>query len=819
MITYTPERIAEIVHGRIDHISDLDHQIVSLLIDSRQLRDPATTLFFALEGERNDGHSFVKTLYSKGVKSFIICKNIDFQNFPQANFIVVEDTKTALQQLTKFHREQFDLPVIGITGSNGKTVVKEWLFQLLASDIRTVKSPKSYNSQVGVPLSIWGLHSQAGLGIFEAGISQTGEMAKIAGIIKPTIGLITNIGSAHDRGFSSRQKKLEEKLLLFQTCNVLVYCRDDRAIHEAVQPLDLEFFTWTTQDRAGANIQITSIKKDIDSTQICYKSEKNEGFIEIPFADQASLQNALHCLAILHLLDLPSHVWESRFPSLNPVAMRLEALEGINRCILINDVYNADLESLNVAMAFAHFQSSHKKKTLILTDLLQQKGTAALSRTIAGMINQHRFTKVMAVGSEIQEIGKYISPEISFAHFSTVEDLLGSMDTSAFQNEVILLKGSRVFGLERVTDRLSLRKHQTILEINLASLARNLKLFEDHLNRDTKIMAVVKADAYGSGGVEIARFLMSRHVDYLAVAYHDEGVELRKAGIETPIMVMNPELSRIDEMVDLRLEPEIFSLSQLERVVRQHKILGLKIPIHLKIETGMHRLGIDEKDLDMLGEIIDQTPGVIIKSVFSHLAASDDPEHDAFTNAQIRTFTELSERVCDRCSPSPICHLASSQAIVRHPDAHFDMVRIGIGMYGIGMKDFEKVHSLKTYVSQVKEVRPGETIGYGRAGEEVSALRLIATIAIGYADGLIRKAGNHRYAVIINDQRAPIVGNICMDMTMIDVTNISDVKIGTEVTVFGKDPDIEELAHAAETIPYEVFTSLSRRIKRIYIYE
>lgn len=816
---YTIAHIGQVIKGRFLHCPDPESPVDSLLIDSRQLHHPERILFFAFKGVRQDGHKFLGNLYDRGVRNFIVSDPVNLTDLHDANVLRVDDVLESLQLLAAYHRLQFHIPVIGITGSNGKTIVKEWLYQLLCGEYHIVKSPKSYNSQVGVPLSVWQLSDQSELGIFEAGISNSGEMERLEAIIKPEIGLITNLGSAHARGFASNSIKLEEKLKLFAECRIIICCQDQTDVYQSLTKKTQSLFTWSFHHDSDLMVKVE--ERQPYFTVIGYRSSSYSGKFKIPFTDDASIENAIHCLSVIIVLNALHRGIERSFENLLPIEMRLESLEGINGCIVINDVYNADLESLSVALSFANFQSHQLRKTVILSDLLQQPSDPELYTKVARLLKQNKIEKFYGVGKQIQLVEPHLSG-LQTQFFQDTESLIRALNPQSFVREMVLVKGARYFGLERVTELLSLKKHQTVLEVNLAALARNLKIFESHLvHAKVKMMAMVKAAAYGSGGVEIARFLESRHIDYLTVAYIDEGIELRKAGIETPIMVLNTDVQNLDTMFEYALEPEIFSINQLQEVIQYVDFSKKKLPIHLKLETGMNRLGLESDDIAMVCQLLSTSSRIVVRSIFSHLAASEDEVERPFTLLQIREFERMARVISKDQNPKPLWHIANSQAIINFPEAQFDMVRIGIGMYGIGMSSallLEPVHTLKTFISQIKTLESGATVGYGRR-EKVEKRMKIATIAVGYADGLIRKAGNRRYAVVVNGRKTPIVGNICMDMTMIDVTGIEDVKIGSEVTIFGKDPTINELALAAETIPYEVFTSLSARVKRIYVYD
>ncbi len=816
--TYDVGAIQDICGGTFLQCPDRHHVIKHLLVDSRQLHLPKPTLFFAFRGHKQDGHQYIEQLYGAGVRCFVVSQDADYTAFPEANLLLVPDVLDALQQLARHHRSQFALPVVGITGSNGKTVIKEWLAHLLADTFMIAKSPKSYNSQIGVPLSLWLLSAESTLGLFEAGISLPDEMARLASMIQPTYGIFSNLGSAHDEGFASRRTKGQEKGKLFRDCERVIYCRDHPMIHDLLVDASIPAFSWSRQDDT-ADLR-ASVDRHEKGADIWYRQEGVTGQVSIPFADSASIENALHCLAMLIVLGLDPMEMATQFASLPPVRMRLELRAGLGRCEIINDVYNADLESLAASLSFARQQASHGQTTIVLSDLLQQSlDPSLLYRQVADMLESFGVRRLIGVGSVITQVRDHLDPSIEQLFYPDTDALLDALPGIAFSDELVLVKGARSFGLERVTDRLSKQQHRTVLEVHLGALARNIKKIQALLRPEVKTMAMVKAAAYGSGSISLVRFLASRSVDYLAVAYADEGAELRRAGIDLPIMVLNTEPQSLPLLTRYELEPEVFSLAQLQQVIEHARMTQQQIAIHIKLETGMHRLGFTASEVSDLSALLRDHGDVHVRTIFSHLAASDDVAERAFTQSQIQRFDELSQQLMDGLSYQPMRHLANSQAIVHYPEAHFDMVRLGIGMYGIGMPDrlaLESVHQLRSSISQIRQVPKGATIGYGRA-ERLDRDRVIATVSIGYADGLIRKAGNRRYALVVNGHRAPIVGNICMDMTMIDVTGLPDVRIGDPVIVFGNRPTIGQLAEAAGTIPYEVFTRIGQRVKRVYV--
>ncbi|NND06899.1 MAG: bifunctional UDP-N-acetylmuramoyl-tripeptide:D-alanyl-D-alanine ligase/alanine racemase [Saprospiraceae bacterium] len=813
------DAIARIVDGDLIGPAS-SSQIEFLLFDSRQLKFPQRTLFFAIEGVRQDGHDFIPDLYAAGVTAFMVSKKIDSQGLPDAVFIEVDDVIHALQLLAESHRAHFDMPVIGITGSNGKTIVKEWLVQLLAPWFYIVKTPKSYNSQIGVPFSVWQLNDDCELAIFEAGISRPGEMVNLEKIIKPTLGIFTNIGSAHDEGFIDRAQKIREKCQLFKRCELVVVCLDHEEVFDALRRAGIPTYTWSRKNR-NADLYL-KVDTASQNTMFNYRTSIEQGVLSIPFKDPGSIENACHCMAVLSVLGEKIDSYSVVFKHLSPIEMRLDVREGVNGCIVVNDAYSADIESLSAALSFAKYQTNQRQKTIILTDFLQQSQPLdQLYARVARLLIEHAFNRVIGIGSEIQKIASFLPDEVERIFYKSVDELVVAVDSTMFQDELILIKGARSFALEQIAQLLSRKRHRTVLEINLAALARNLKTFESLLNGGTKIMAMVKAAAYGSGSTEIARFLASRNIDYLAVAYPDEGIELRKSGIQLPIMVLNVDASQVDLLQTYDLEPEVYSVPQLKSMVNFSWQADLPLNVHLKLETGMNRLGFIEEDIAEIGDLLRNSNHLEVVSLFSHLAASELAEEDDFSRRQIERFDRFADLLEALIPYRPLRHILNSHGIVRHPYAQYDMVRLGIGMYGIGIPELgslERVHTLKSTVSQLKDVYPGDTIGYGRMERVKSPMRL-AIVGVGYADGLIRKAGNRRYAVVLNGMRSEIVGNICMDMIMVDVTNLPDIVVGMSVTIFGKWPTVEALAKAADTIPYEVFTNLSERIKRIYTYD
>lgn len=807
-----------------------DTVIEHLLLDSRKVYSPATSLFFALKGPRRDGHQFIPELYKKGVRSFIVSEKQDKTAYPDASFILVKDTMLALQQLASYHRNQFSLPVIGITGSNGKTIVKEWLYQLLHEDYNIVRSPKSYNSQIGVPLSIWQIEEQHSLGIFEAGISQPGEMEKLEKVIQPTIGVLTNIGEAHSEGFANKQQKLAEKLKLFAHCQLLIARETDLA--ENKQLLDTmedkpEVLTWGSS--SNNYISVKHIDKKESQTVITVCSGSSEKEILIPFIDDASVENAVTCYCVMLQLGISHDTIAKRMLLLQPVNMRLELKKGINHCMIINDSYSADINSLEIALNFLDQQRGYSKKTVILSDVLQSaRKDEQLYHYIVESLNKHQVSRIIGIGEHISETLRHISSKpgegLMIELYSSTESYLQQFRSSHFREEVILVKGARVFGFERIVQLLEQKVHQTVLEINLNAIVHNVKTYQRQLKPDTKIMAMVKAFAYGSGGAEIAGILQYHKVDYLGVAYADEGVELRKSGITLPIMVMNPEEAAFESIVEYSLEPDLYSFSVLHSFESFLEKEGLqRYPVHIEIETGMNRLGFAMDDIAALSDHLQKTSLIRVQTVFSHLAASEDAKEDDYTLQQFNLYQQAVAQLKEKLTYSFLQHITNSAGIIRLPYLQLDMVRLGIGMYGVDssvlcQSQLQPVATLKTTIAQLKHLKAGESVGYNRRGV-VKKDSVIATVRIGYADGYSRKLGNGNGKMLVKGKLVPVIGSICMDMTMIDVTGIKGVEEGDEVIVFGKDLTVQQLAEWAGTIPYEIMTSISQRVKRVYFEE
>lgn len=825
----TIEQIGAITQGEIvQYVGEYAWQY--LLTDSRTILHPAGSLFFAIRGAYNNGHKYLASLYSKGVRLFVIEQITDIPGmlgpqdlrraFPEANFVRVHSSLAALQALAAHHRRAFRIPVLAITGSNGKTIVKEWLAQLLSPEERVVKSPRSYNSQVGVPLSVWQLNDTHSFGVFEAGISRTGEMEKLQAVIQPTLGLFTNIGPAHDEGFSSRSQKIAEKLKLFSEVELLFYCRDQQQVHQAVQARGIPAFTWSRQQ--PADLQVTASTVTGSRTMISYRYQGQEHALDLPFADAASVENALHAVAVLVWRQVPAAEIQQRLEKLQPVAMRLEMKEAINGCYLIDDTYNNDLAGLAIALDLLMNQPRRGGKTLILSDLLESGlEEDELYRQVADTVRAKNPDKIIGIGERISRHRDKFGGAGRF--YASTAEFLAQFRPEEYNKETILVKGARIFEFEKIVAAFQRKVHGTVLEVNLDALVHNLNYYRGRLRPDTKLMVMVKAFAYGSGSYEIANLLQFHRVDYLAVAYTDEGVQLRENGITLPIMVMNPSPDSFAKIQQYRLEPEIYSPEILAACRAAVARSGEPLKIHVKLDTGMHRLGFTEEDLPQLLEQLHQTGNLIkVESTFSHLAGADEALHNDFSRTQIQRFRQMAAQLEGGLEYPVIKHILNSAGIIRFPDHHLDMVRLGIGLYGVEASGLEPgglrtVGRLSTTVSQVKQVRKGDTVGYGRRGI-ASEDKQIATIAIGYADGYDRRFGNGVGQVLIQSRRCPIIGNVCMDMCMVDVTGL-EVKAGDAVAIFGENPTISELAGSIGTIPYELLTSVSTRVKRVFYAE
>lgn len=789
-----------------------DSVLSSLIIDSRKAIAQEGAIFFAIRGERHDGHQYIRDLYRRGIRQFVV--EVIPENsgtLEQCNIVKVASAVDALQKLAAFHRAEFSIPVVGITGSNGKTIIKEWLYQVLSKDHTIVKNPGSYNSQVGVPLSVWQMQKYHQLGIFEAGISRPGEMENLAHVIRPTLGIFTNIGSAHDEGFESTAEKIREKLKLFENADELVYCKDHTEIDEAVRTKALKTFTWGT--RRGGDVVVQG-----NSSHYTVTRNDNTFTLNLPFSDPASVENAFHCVAMMLWMGYSGEEIQQRIRGLRAVPMRLELKEGINRCQVIDDTYNNDLGGLDISLQFLSHQHQKSKKALILSDVLESGlEEEALAKEIFTLVKESGIQRFIGIGPVLSRY-RDLFPTATF--YVSTDDFLNQYDLDQFQQEVILVKGARSFQFEKIVGKLQQKVHGTVMEIDLGALVHNLNYFKSMLKPSTKVMVMVKAFAYGSGSTEIANLLQYHRADYLGVAYTDEGVELRKNNSSLPIMVMNPTEESFDQMLTYDLEPEVYSFKLFHSLLDH--LQGKACKVHLKFDTGMHRLGFEENDVAEVIRMLKSNPNILVASIFSHLAGADEHGHDTFSVSQAAKFKALADQVSSALGYKPLYHILNSPGILRLNQFQFDMVRLGIGLYGVdptaeGHHPLKPAATLKTIISQIRNVKAGESVGYGRRGTSEKDM-MLATIAIGYADGFTRAFSRGAGVVMIRGKRAPVVGNVCMDMTMVDVTGI-DAQEGDEVVIFGKDLPIQEVATRIHTIPYEILTNTSERVKRVFVAE
>ncbi len=812
---YSIEKITTLMGAR--RIGKADAQIRWLLTDSRSLCFPEETLFFALKTNRNDGHRYIEDLYRRGVKNFVVEASYGAGAVNDANFLVVPSPLEALQRLAERHRDEFNIPVVGITGSNGKTMVKEWLYQVLSPDRRVTRSPKSYNSQIGVPLSVWLMDEQTDVALIEAGISQPGEMQALADIIQPTIGVLTSLGAPHQENFRSMKEKCMEKLQLFHDAKVIIYNADDDLVSRCVRRSGFkgEKIGWRLagQQATANGLQITLYTPP--STLHLPPSTT----YQLPFIDEASVECSLAVAATALYLGVTPEQLDERMSHLEPVAMRLEVKEGQHGCTLINDSYNSDINSLDIALDFMQ-RREETTRTLILSDIFQSgMDDAALYAEVNSLCMKRGVTKLIGIGPRIsaQHAAFHIPNAIFFA---TTDDFLSSEAFLSLHDEVILIKGARPFGFDRITELLEQKVHETILEVDLNAVVNNLNYYRSFLKPETKLVCMVKADAYGAGAVEVAKTLQEHRVDYLAVAVADEGVELRRNGITQNIMIMNPEMTAFKTMFDYDLEPEVYSFRLMEALIRAAEKEGITgWPVHIKLDTGMHRLGFDpEKDMDEVIARLKRQTAIIPRSVFSHFVGSDSDDFDNFSRMQFEKFDAASRRLQEAFSHKILRHMDNSAGIEHFPERQLDMCRLGLGLYGVDPRNnriLSTVSTLKTTILQLRHVPKEETVGYSRKGV-LKRDSLIAAIPIGYADGLNRHLGRGACYCLVNGQKAPYVGNICMDVAMIDVTDIPDVHEGDTVEIFGKNLPVTVLSDAIETIPYEVLTAVSQRVKKVY---
>lgn len=815
---YNTRKISEILN--CEAAVGCDFEIKEVSIDSRSVSRPESVLFFALQGANHDGHDYVGQLYEKGVRSFVVSeRRPEFTLLEDACFLEVNDTLEALQHLAQYHREHIQAEVVGITGSNGKTVVKEWLYQLLADEESVYRSPRSYNSQVGVPLSLLGIGKNIQTAIIEAGISKPGEMVRLEQMIRPEIGIFTHLGDAHGENFESLQQKLEEKSVLFRDCKCVVG-RQGEAMRYIASVLGQEavLLVWGEEEELPVKVRVKGV--GLEGREVNVRYGQQEFDVKIPFADEASFENSMNALCVLLYKNIDPAVIAERIRGLQPVAMRMEIKEGINHCVLINDYYNSDAASFQLALNTLAMQDAGREKVVILSDFVDT-GTEerALYREVAALLRKANVTTLIGVGEQISSCKAYfLLPQCRF--YKDTDSFLKQENRDRFRNQVILIKGARKFRFEYIAGFLQKQSHSTVLEVDLDAMVHNLNYFRSLTPPETMIAVMVKAFSYGSGAGEVASLLQYQGVNYLMVAFADEGVELRAAGISIPIGVMNPEPEAFDNMIEFNLEPEIYSLELLaafDQVLERHGIE--RYPVHLKLNTGMNRSGLNPEEIPALLDFFKVKRNVVIRSMFSHLAGSDEAVHDDYTRQQIDSFIRMTGEVQSRFDYKIIRHILNSAGIERFSEYSFDMVRLGIGLHGISAvgAPLEPVSSFKTYIVAIRSVKGSETVGYGRRGVLQRDSR-IAVIPVGYADGLNRHLSRGVGEMLVRGKRVPVVGNICMDACMLDVTD-TDARVGDEVEIFGKHIPVTEVAEKLGTIPYEVLTSVSHRVKRIYFKE
>ncbi len=829
-MNYTIREIENVLEVTGGHIIDEEAIVSQLLTDSRSLTEPQQTVFFALRTANDDGHNYIPDLYDRGVRNFVVAS--DYFALPEckaANYLAVESPLDALQSLAMYHRRRFrELPVIGITGSRGKTTVKEWLYQLLKEDYHIVRSPRSYNSQIGVPLSLWEIDNNTDLAIIEAGISTTGEMDNLQAMIRPTIGIITNLGSEHNDGFESMQQKAQEKAKILNNCDCIVYCADDPLVTHTIAPLvesDVALVSSWSRNHSEAPLQVDSTDRSERETVLHYTYNNEPGDVTIPFTADRDLDNAITCLAVLLQLGVDRDTIASRMAALTPVGTRLNVIEGVNNCTVIVDSYTSDYYSLTPALNFMTRRAGNRPCTVILSDL----GTESYSGDelyirVSELLKTKRVNRLIGIGKDMCRYRNYFNELPLARFFNDTQEFISDVARGDFEDETILIKGDPSFGFSQIIDLLEAKQHITVMEVDLNALSHNFKFFKSLIKPSTKTIGMVKASGYGAGSYEIAKTLQDCGCDYLAVAVQDEGVDLRKASITMPIIVLNPNGVNYKAMFQYELEPELYSLEMAQDLIKEGRKYGVhRFPVHIKIDSGMHRLGFVREQLPALITLLEEQDVIAPASVFTHLCAADEPSQDEYTRMQFDYFDECSELLQQAFGPHLMRHTLNSSGIVRFPERQYDMVRIGIGLYGIrtlfdgSEESLMPVSALRSVIISIKDWPAGTTIGYGRHGVLTRDSR-IATINIGYADGFDRHFGNGNVSMWVGGKMCPTVGNVCMDAVMIDVTDTT-CKVGDTVEIFGEHVPIEQLSEARDTIPYEILTSVSPRVKRVYYRE
>jgi alanine racemase len=793
----------------------------NIATDSRNISRFNDLLFIAVKGTNNNGHKFIKELYSKGVRSFIISEEQDYSKFPEAGFLLVENPVRALQKIAAHKRSLYKNPVIAITGSNGKTIVKEWLYHILSPDYKIIRSPKSYNSQIGVPLSLWLLdEDESDFAIIEAGISMPGEMDALESIIKPDIAIIINVGEAHSANFEFYEQLAKEKSILLRNAETKIIDADNDAVFNHFNGENATGL-FTISSKFDANIFVKGILNHGDSTAISIMYQNNSFNVVIPFTDNGSIQNAIACFAVIAALNLGRNdMFSSRYASLPGVKMRLETIEGVHNSIIINDSYNSDINSLTIALDYLNQKKAGKETMLILSDILQSgDNEEELCLRISSILKEKKIKYFVGIGKMLGHNRQFFPAGSNF--YNDTETFLEKTSLSKFYDKAVLIKGARNFKFEKISQRLQFKNHLSVIETDLNLMRHNLNYFKAKVGTETKMMVMVKAFSYGSGYREIAGFLQHNRIDYLAVAFTDEGVELRNHGIETPIMVMNPNIHSLQSMIEFKLEPEIYSISILKELVKELNESGIDdFPVHIKLDTGMHRLGMNTDELIEMCKLIISSNKIKIASVFTHLSGSDSKTFDSFTHLQASEFEKMYSQICEIIGYNPDRHILNSAGILRFPEYKFEMVRLGIGLYGLMPElcnELVPVSVFKSAISQIHKVKQGETVSYNRSGK-IEKDSIIATIPVGYADGFDRRLGNGNWHFIINGKKAKVIGDVCMDMCMADISGISACE-GDDVIIFGPENSVAKMSAVLKTIPYEIITGISQRVKRVYFEE
>jgi len=815
---YNIVEISDIIDGKL-FLQSHNIELNNVVFDSRKISFAQSSIFIAFTTQNNDGHRYINIAYKKGIRNFIVSEKIELEKYKNANFILVNDTLKALQKFATHHRSLFNIPVIGITGSNGKTILKEWLNKALSLKYKVVQSPNSYNSQIGVALSLLKINSTHEIAIIEAGISEVNEMQNLEKMIRPTLGIFTNIGDAHSIGFNNIEAKVKEKSILFSRCKNTIFSEDNTLITNSLNDYNSKFyFNWSRNKSTPIQIISQNNKNKITRLKIKYKDKIL--ILNIPFTNQQFIDLSVHLICCLLRFKFDEKSINRALNSIDVLPSRLEIKEGENNCILINDSYSSDMSSMQLALEYQEQHSKNTPRVVIFSDIDQQSSKDKIYSELQQLFYEKKIEQLFAVG--IDDKYKSLFQKTSIKFFKTTENLIDFLLKESFKEKCILIKGARKFRLENIFDSLSFSVHQTTLETNFSALENNLNVYKSYLNNETKIMAVIKADAYGSGSIAVAEYLQRKGIDYIAVALIDEAIKIRKSGCTSSIMVFNIHNDSFRKLWEYNLEPEVYSLHLLRSLSSFAKTQNTKLNIHLKVDTGMHRLGLEKDEINELVNILNSSSNLHIVSIFSHFSASENSEFDDFSNAQIKEFLTIYNKITESIDYSPMKHILNTGGVIRFPTHQFEMVRLGLGLYGVDEtleveKKLEKVHSLKAKILQIKHLKEGETTGYGRSGVAVRNTT-IATVSLGYADGLMRSCGNGKFSVYLNGHFCPTIGHICMDVMMIDITHVPQVHVYDEVEIFGKNVHLEELARSCGTISYEIISRMAPRVKRIYTY-